>query len=314
MTSTVTKVEAKFAALVFNDYLVAQIGKVPDLPQVGNVTDRVVRILGGNPGKMQLQGTNTYLIGTGKSRILIDTGQGCHLWVESLVRHLEEHSLEIAHVLLTHWHKDHTGGLPDLVAQYPMLASQTYKNCPDLGQLPIKDGQTFSVEGATIEAVFTPGHAVDHMCFILREEQAMFTGDNVLGHGYTVIEDLGAYLTSLRYMEDQQCRAGYPGHGAKLDNLPSKIKSCINREELRLNQVYAILAEKTLSRTVYQRNRPSFTNRELVTFLYGEVSDALFDMALEPCMNRCLWKLAEDGKAAFKLIRAGRSWYARVMM
>jgi hydrolase len=219
--------------------------------------------------------------------------------------------LDIAQVLLTHWHNDHTGGILDLITHYPNLASKTYKNQPDRGQLPIEDGQIFHVEGATIEAVFTPGHAVDHMCFALHEEQALFTGDNVLGHGFTVIEDLGAYLDSLRYMGHQQCRVGYPGHGAKIDNLPSKIKVCIQREELRVAQVYAILAERTLSTKIHRRSRPSFTNRELTTLLYGEVSDALFDMALEPCMNRCLWKLAEDGRAAFKLIGSARSWYAR---
>jgi hydrolase len=220
--------------------------------------------------------------------------------------------LDISHVLLTHWHFDHIGGVEDLISHNPKLASRIYKYQPDSGQLPIMDGQIFHAEGATIQAVFTPGHSVDHMCFVLKEEQALFTGDNVLGHGFTVIEDLGAYMSSLRYMGDQECSVGYPGHGAKIEDLSSTIQQYIRREEIRVNQVYSILVERCFSTRRNHGRRASFTSEELVTFLYGEVSNSLFRMALEPCMNRCLWKLAEDGKVGFELVQSNRLWYARL--
>src|SRR5262245_54612 len=115
-----------------------------------------------------------------------------------MIKLLQDRSIDIAYILLTHWHGDHTGGVPDLIAHDPSLADRVYKHMPDPGQRPIAEGQVFAVPGARVRAVHTPGHAADHMCFLLEEENALFTGDNVLGHGYSVEEDLGEYVRSLR--------------------------------------------------------------------------------------------------------------------
>src|SRR6266487_1524470 len=109
-----------------------------------------------------------------RTNLLTIFWQGMPIWIENIIKVLKERKLDISHILLTHWHGDHTGGVPDLISYNPEFASRVYKNQPDYGQHPIEDGQIFATEGATIRAVFTPGHAVDHMCFVLEEENALF--------------------------------------------------------------------------------------------------------------------------------------------
>ena len=96
----------------------SSFGLVP-LPAISRLTSRVWRILGLNPGPYTLQGTNTYLVGTGASRLLIDTGAGVRGYVDNVVECMKQSGCErLEAVLVTHWHHDHTGGLADLLTHF----------------------------------------------------------------------------------------------------------------------------------------------------------------------------------------------------
>ncbi|KAL4997539.1 beta-lactamase-like protein [Aspergillus recurvatus] len=325
-------------------YLETQRSKLPVLPDIDDgLSDCVVRILGYNPGSMQLQGTNTYLVGTGSTRILIDTGEGAPQWAVSVTQYLEDHDICISHVLLTHWHKDHTGGIADLLAHDPRIT--VYKHRPDPGQRAIADGQTFKTQGATLRAVLTPGHAIDHMCFMLEEENALFTGDNVLGHGYSVAEDLEAYTASLRLMASLKCAVGYPGHGDVIRNLPQTIARYIAQRVAREKKIYAVLAlHASSSRSSRNGSSASsvgsasesgnsddeegnemdmdepavqgLSTTEIGGLVYGELAkdSATFDSAVGPLLNQVLHMLLERGKVGSRVVGPDntRHWFAAV--
>lgn len=129
-----------------------------------------------NPRITFVSGTNTYLIGRGHQRILIDTGEGKPSWASHLQALLSRENATVHEALITHWHGDHVNGIPDLLKICPKAT--VYKREPETGEVDIEDGQIFRVDGATLRAMHTPGHTVDHMAFVLEEEDAIFTGDS----------------------------------------------------------------------------------------------------------------------------------------
>lgn len=264
------------------------------LPEVERLSPACIRILGGNPGKFQLQGTNTYLVGSGPRRLLIDTGEGKPSWQAALRRVLEDEKATVQAALLTHWHHDHTQGVPQLLQLVP--DATVYKCDPAAGQLDIKDGQLFRVDGATLTAVHTPGHTTDHMAFVLQEEDALFTGDNILGHGTAVFEDLGVYLLSLAKMEKLVSGRAYPGHGPVLPEARAKIVEYIAHRHQRELQV-----TETLRTT---KDAPSasgdaatggvWTPMELVKVIYHDVPEDLHIPASYGVIQILKKLLAED--------------------
>lgn len=256
------------------------------LPEVERLSPRVICILGGNPGKFTLQGTNTYLVGQGPKRLLIDTGQGMSAWIASLKQVLREENASIDHAILTHWHPDHVKGVPDLLEFSP--STKIYKNQPDEDQLDIADGQRFQTDGATLRAFYSPGHTTDHMALVLEEEDAMFTGDNVLGSGTAVFEDLATYMDSLARMSQQFSGRAYPGHGPVIENGKSKVLEYIKHRQEREVQVLEVLAKSN-------GETASWKSMQIVKEIYKDVPETLHEAAQRGVLQ-VLDKLTDEGK------------------
>jgi ribonuclease/clavin/mitogillin len=225
---------------------------------------------------------------------LIDTGEGKPEWIKTLRTVLDEEKIAIDKIILTHWHHDHVSGVPDLVDVVPNM--KVYKNQPMGDWLNISDGQIFKVEGATLKAFHCPGHTTDHMALILEEEDAMFTGDNILGQGTAVFEDYGTYMKSLDSMSVQFSGRAYPGHGPVIEDGPAKALEYISHRKEREKQVLEVLS---------QEREGGWTAMDTVRIIYKSYPENLHAPA-ERGIFQILKKLAKDGKVAHDEARG--SW------
>ncbi len=217
-----------------------------ELPDIDVWSPRVVVALGQNPSMFTGPGTNTYLVGTGRERILLDTGQGVAAYWPVLEQALERAGCRIQEIVLTHGHPDHIGGAAGVIERYgPLRVSKRphagFDRAHPVEIHPIDDGDVVQTEGATLRALHTPGHAEDHLCFVLEEERSVFSGDNVLGVGTTVIPaeggDLLDYMRSLERLRALEPDAIYPAHGPVIRDGTAKVREYIEHRRQREHEI-----------------------------------------------------------------------------
>lgn len=251
------------------------------------MNERVRRVLAPNPGPFTLEGTNTWVIG-GDPAVVIDPGPDDP---GHILRVLDE-AEPVAAILLTHHHPDHAPGAARLAnaAGAPIHAFR-----PEGQERGLADGELVEAGSVQIRAIHTPGHTADHLCFLLEPDDALFSGDTLLGQGTSVVDppdgDMAAYVRSLRKLRELEPSVVYPGHGSPVLTPKGRLDYYIRHREEREQQVLAALAAG--------KRTPS----EMVPGIYaGEVGEEMFPVAARSVLAHLL-KLEREGRVA----RTGRA-------
>lgn len=228
-----------------------------------------------NPGPYTGPGTNTWIVDAGPVVAVIDPGPDDEAHLEALNRRLAGRAVGV--VLVTHGHPDH---LP-LAERFAAPHHALVRRHPDL-----QDGDIVRAGNLNITALHTPGHAADHLSFLLADDRAVFTGDLILGRGSSMVTypegDVAAYLRSLERLAALEPRVLFPGHWDPVTDAMAKIEEYRNH---RLEREAQVLAEV--------RREPG-TAQQLTRRVYGELDDRLM-YAAEMTLRAHLRKLVDDG-------------------
>ncbi|WP_129790518.1 MBL fold metallo-hydrolase [Sphingosinicella sp. CPCC 101087] len=220
------------------------------------VAPGVARLLADNPSPFTFTGTQTYLIGT-REVAVIDPGPDLEAHVEAILA--ATRGRRIAAILCTHTHRDHSP------ASRPLAAAT---GAPIVGCAPLAiddegpradaafdfdyrpdrvlgEGERLEGEGWALDAVATPGHTSNHLCFALAGTGILFTGDHVMGWSTTVVSppdgDMTLYMESLDRLRVRDDRLYLPAHGPAVDNPQAHVRALVGHRRMREKQIIARL-------------------------------------------------------------------------
>jgi glyoxylase-like metal-dependent hydrolase (beta-lactamase superfamily II) len=263
---------------------------------------RVWRLTASNAGMMTGPGTNSYLVGAGDGSAVIDPGPADGRHIAALIAAAPG---PIREILVTHTHEDHSPGAAalksltgasvlGLTTRHPHWQDPTFAADRELHH-----GERIGVAaGATLRVVHTPGHASNHLCYLLEEERLLFTGDHIIQGSTVVIDppdgDMAAYLRSLKSLLEEDLAALAPGHGTLIPAPRAAIESLIRHRERRESKVLASLS----------RDHPAGL-AALIERVYDDVPAHLHGIA-ERSLLAHLLKLEYESRAR----RAAQGWLA----
>jgi glyoxylase-like metal-dependent hydrolase (beta-lactamase superfamily II) len=261
--------------------------------QLDTIAPNVRRLVANNPGFMTGPGTNTYLIGR-ERHIVIDPGPADP---KHLDRIIAETGGAIDCVLVTHTHGDHSPGAALLAARTG--ATLSGRPAPgdgrqDLSFAPqrvLEDGDEIRIENFRVRALHTPGHASNHVCYLIDDSALLFTGDHLMQGSTVVIAppdgNMSEYLQSLERLQREPVSRLAPGHGLVIEDAQAEIKRIIAHRLQR--------EAKVLERL---RQCEPITVDDFVARVYDDVDPRLHPLAKSSLLAH-LQKLERDGRARF---------------
>jgi glyoxylase-like metal-dependent hydrolase (beta-lactamase superfamily II) len=258
------------------------------------------RVIANNPGPFTYLGTGTYIVGRGEVAV-IDPGPDDEAHLEALLRAIDGE--KVSHILVTHHHLDHSPlaralkertGAPihGLAVTSPEALSDGEIKLeaghdvffPDV---TVRGGETIAGPGWTIEAMHTPGHTSNHICYALMEENALFSGDHIMGWSTTVITppdgDMGDYMRSLEAVKSRRFATLWPTHGPPVTEVSPFIDAYAAHRREREAQILAELARGTTR------------IKDMVPRLYAAVDQRLWPAAAHSVLAHML-ELVKTGQ------------------
>ena len=258
------------------------------------------RVVASNPGPFTFTGTGVYIVGHG-TVAMIDPGPLDAAHEAALDQALEGE--RVSHVLVTHHHLDHSPLAARMASRHrcktygrrarptPPAGSETRMEAGDddsfAPDVELKDGDVLTGPGWTLEALHTPGHTSNHLCFALKEENTLFSGDHVMAWSTSVVSPpdghMGDYISQLERIRARGFGRIWPTHGPAIDEPEAFLDAYIEHRRARERQ---ILSQIEAGRT---------TIREMVSSMYADVDKRLHPAAAHSVLAHII-HLVEQGR------------------
>ncbi len=242
----------------------------------------VIRLLAPNPGLMTGPGTNTYVVVSEGECVIIDPGPVIERHRTAIRQTLQ--GLQPRAVLVTHTHSDHVPLAGPMADEFGI---RSYGYAPGAGFDPdrkLRHGDRVVFGGIALEALHTPGHTDDHLCY--RMGGTVFTGDHIKEGTTVLVEDMDRYLRSLLLLREIRPTSLLPGHGDEIKNPIGAIDRYLEHRLAREQQI--LEAVRTGARAV----------GDVVESVYHDIDPRLHQAAAASVVAH-LRKLAADGTLGF---------------
>ena len=244
----------------------------------------VRRIIAPNPGMMTGPGTNTYLVGIDEIAV-IDPGPDDPVHLDAIAGCGGD---RIRWILCTHTHLDHSPGAAGLKERTgaEVLAYDSRDGLEV--DTKLKDGSRIEATEFRLRAVHTPGHASNHLCYVLEEEHVLFSGDHIMEGSTVVISppdgNMAVYLDSLAKVRAIRLKAIAPGHGRLIEDPKAAIDEYVEHRLAREQQILDLVTESGTTKI-----------DDLVEVIYADINPDLHPVARKT-VHAHLIKLGKEGK------------------